>query len=122
MQKIDNKSIGTCPCPVCGATAEVRKYRQKKKLDPKPSETPSRWSGRLYLYCPGKCKLVKFDNQDWILEHATITGEAPAEPTAEPLPPPAGDDPLPPPPETPAEPEPEPKKSKLQKFTDDWLL
>lgn len=84
MAKERNQPIGTCPCPVkgCDETVPVYRYRQRAEL-----EGRRRHAGKLYVTCPTHGRA---EPQEWILEHATIRGEAePPAPKPQPRPAPA---------------------------------
>lgn len=66
-----NEPIGTCECPVKGCDKIVPVYRYRSRTE---NVARQRHAGRLYLTCPDH---GKSEAQEWILEHADITGEAP---------------------------------------------
>lgn len=72
-----NPSIGSCPCPRsgCKQICTVKKFAQRSVTD-----NGRRNAGKLYIDCPDDGRFG-FDGkpgmQDWILEHATLDGEAP---------------------------------------------
>lgn len=135
MPKKINATIGTVKCPFGDHLADVRKYKERVKLDEQVGGR-RRYAGTLYLYCNYGCGRITSQNQDWILENATITGETPAPdtsleasvgigPAADAAPVPStGDDPIAEPPVlAPApEPAPEPAKESISEKLDKWLL
>lgn len=79
-----NPSIGTCPCPTvwCKETCAVKKFAHRATTD-----KGRRNAGKLYIDCPTHGRFG-FDGragmQEWILEHATIDGQAPRKTKVEP--------------------------------------
>lgn len=94
-----NTPIGTCVCPFKGCDLVVPVFRYRAKNPERKGH--HRYAGKLYLRCPTH---GKSEDQEWILEHATIDGPPQPEPE------PAATEPEPSPPPEPAaiEPEPEP--------------
>lgn len=60
----EERDLGTCPCPLCGAIGPVRKMKAGRR------------KGCLYLVCQKHKQFMNpgQDFQDWILEHVTMHG------------------------------------------------
>ncbi len=89
-KKPPNEPIGTCPCPFRNCELEAQVYRFRSDSE---GSAKSRFAGKLYLMCPTH---RRSEDQEWILEHATIDPGAQV----------ARVDEIAPPPAKPAEPEP----------------
>jgi hypothetical protein len=87
MPKKPNPSIGTCPCPVCGAESDLKRFAVRAVI---PSR--SRRGGCLYVQCREHGALTSSSPamQDWILDRADVWGAggkpAPANEAALPAP------------------------------------
>ena len=70
MPKEKNPAIGEMPCPFAGCTckASVHRYRERSS-----DEKMRRFAGRVYAVCERKHRC---EDQDYILENATIWGAA----------------------------------------------